>query len=485
MPQIKAPRLYKNRYGVFYFRIKNKTQERRISLKTKCPVTANIIALQLNADFERERAMTKPKISDFSFSLDNVRKSYEFDINAGTFRADTPEDHRNGMEALDKIMAAMEYQRSLSKTREIASAPAETEPVIQKSEKLSVAVDMWLAERAKKNAERTVTAKKYHMEDFCRRMIKGNPEINSINKAIIVRYKDVLLNKEGQTGKTVDNKLLTLMDFFKYVSNHGMYTVSNTNPVDGLFVLTKAERVAKNEPYDAFESEELKTLFEPLAYKEHMNAPDLFWGPLIGIYTGTRISDVAAIHCSDIKKSENGVDYLYIPKSKTNAGKRNVPISDDLINLGFLDYVNEVKQSGAERLFPHRSFVNGTYSKRLSEELLKYQTKRGLKKRGERKSFHSFRVNVITALANNGANTIQVMKIVGHETGEKGIETHLGYIRDLPDLKNIINTLSWGIDIEGLKYHGEFKDFINDKNNWIDLKKKKATTKKTRKAVTS
>lgn len=467
---------------MFYFRIKTKNEERRVSLRTKCPVTANILALQLNADLERERAMSKPKISDFSFLKEDVRKSYEFDIRAGTFRADTPEDHKNGMEALDKILAALEYHKSQT----VSPLPSPTpvmevvpvvavDPVVPKSEKLSVAVDMWLAERARKNAERTVTAKRYHMEDFRRRMVKGDPEINSINKATIVKYKNVLLNKEGQTGKTVDNKLLTLMDFFKYVSSHGMYTVSNTNPVDGLFVLTKAERVAKNDPYDAFERDELKTLFEPSAYREHMNAPDLFWGPLLGIYTGMRISDVAAIRCADVKCSENGVDHIYIPKSKTNAGKRNVPIADVLIELGFLDYVNEVRAAGAERLFPHRSFVNGTYSKRLSEEMLTYQKKRGLKNRGERKSFHSFRVNVITALANSGANTAQVMKIVGHETGEKGLETHLGYIRDLPDLKDVINRLSWSIDSQGLKYHGEFKEFVSNPKNWTESKKKRTT----------
>jgi hypothetical protein len=64
MPQIKAPRIYRNRCGVFYFRVKTKDSDRRFSLGMKCPVTANIIALRLNADLERERAMNKPKLSD-------------------------------------------------------------------------------------------------------------------------------------------------------------------------------------------------------------------------------------------------------------------------------------------------------------------------------------------------------------------------------------------------------------------------------------
>jgi hypothetical protein len=35
------------------------------------------------------------------------------------------------------------------------------------------------------------------MDDFCRRMIKGNPEINVISKSTIVQYKNLLLLKEG------------------------------------------------------------------------------------------------------------------------------------------------------------------------------------------------------------------------------------------------------------------------------------------------
>ena len=83
MPQIKAPRLYLNRCGVFYFRLKTKEKDRKVSLRTKCPTTANIVALQLNAVIERGRAMNKnsnnPNIGDFNFNLDEIRK-YEIEV---------------------------------------------------------------------------------------------------------------------------------------------------------------------------------------------------------------------------------------------------------------------------------------------------------------------------------------------------------------------------------------------------------------------
>jgi len=475
MPQIKAPRLYLNRCGVFYFRLKTKEKDRKISLRTKCPVTANIVALQLNAVIERGRAMknkktNNPDLADFNFDLDAL-KTYEIEFRGAKIKAEGPEDHARAMEALSKmeqVLPAVPTERELLAEQErkiIEDFISKSTPT--PSLKISEVQEQWIAERALKNKPRTVNSKKYHFKDFITRALKNEDvEINSLNKASIANYKKALL-KEGQTGKTIDNKLLTLMDFFDYAMNQGFYTVDNSNPVSGLFVLTKRERVKMTKSYEPFAPIEITTLFEPLAYKQAMKAPDLFWGPLLGLYTGMRIGEATQIRCEDVKLAENGVHYIYIYESKTQNGIRKVPVADALIQLGFLDYVEEVRAAGAKRIFPHRSFVNGSYSKRLSEEFLKYLTARNLKQADDRKSFHSFRVNVITQLANNGVSATLASRIAGHGT-EKGIDVHLGYVRDLPDLKNAIDTLVWPIDLQGLRYQGEFKELVANKKKWAD-----------------
>ncbi len=457
---IKTPRLIRNRCGVFYFRIKTATSDRRFSLRTKCPHTAAIIALQLNANFERERAMSNPKLSDFNFDPAALRR-YEIDLKNGVYKADGPDDHARMMDALERIGPIPPHMQPL------ATVPATAPTPVLKSLPVSEAVTLWLAERAKKNGKRTVDAKRYHAKDFMRR-IASNIEVNAITKAVLVGYKSALLT-EGQTGKTIDNKLMSLHDFFTYMLGHGLYTVSNSNPVDGLFVLSKAERVAKNEPFQPFTKTDLATFFDPVPYAAAMNSPDFFWAPLIGIYTGMRISEVTAIRCEDVQQADNGVHFIFVPKSKTTAGVRNVPISDALLDLGFLNYVEEVRQAGAERIFPHRLLINGTYSKNLSAKMLAYMTERGIKKANDHKSFHSFRVNVITALANNSANTAQTMKIAGHKQSGAD-EIHLGYVRDLPDLKPIVDGLSWPIDAASLKYDGRFAGFVADHKNWAKSK---------------
>ena len=492
--QIKAPRLCRNRCGVYYFRLKSGGKEKRISLRTKCSKTANILALQLNLDLERGRDMGEPKLSDFNFDVEALRR-YEIALKNGTtIRTDgSADDHARAME----MMAQMERVGVIDpEDRPLRSATAKR----AKSEPLTSAVDKWLANCSGKNGERTVDTKVYHIKDFLERSfpliesverwlaehekvefnkkkalralednkaagrhVSSDIEVNAIGKQTLVEYKDALLSIP-QTPKTIDNKLNSLHDFFKYMIGHGLHTALETNPVEGMFIQTKKSRAKSTKSYQPFTSEALAILFEPEAYLAAMEAPDLFWGPLLGIHTGMRIGEATQIRCVDVHQApDSGLHYIHVYKSKTPGGIRNVPISDALIELGFLDYVGECRAAGAERLFPHRALINHSYSKELSAGMLEYQRARNIK--APQTSFHSFRVNVITQMHNNDSNTAKVMKIVGHDDGG-GHAVHWGYVRDLPDLKPIVDRLAWPIDLQALRYDGRFAGFLANRNNW-------------------
>lgn len=461
MPQIRPPRLYRSRLGVFYFRIKKAARDQRFSLRTKCPDTATLLALELNAALERERIMKNPKASDILANLDaGKRRKYELEIGGAKIRADGPEDHARAMEALREM-------GKLPPGVNIYPTQPGTAPAIFKSKPLAEVAELWLAECRKKNAERTAYTKERHMADF-RKRIASDVEVNAITKATIVGYKTAL-NTDKQKANTIDFKLLSLSDFFTFAINNGHYTTSNANPVSGLFIQTKTKRKGGGDDdgpaFEEFTPDDLTRFFEPTAYKAAMNSPDFFWAPLIGIHTGSRISGVCAIQIDDILTAPSGVHYIHFRKNKNNASVRNVPIAQTLLELGFLDYVNEVRAIKAQYLFPHRSAIKGTRSKRLSERMTEYLVQQGIRRAsddGIPKSFHSFRVNVITALANANVNTIMAMRIVGHETGQGGnVQTHAGYVRDLPDLKREVDKLQWPINVDALRYRGEFAEFLN------------------------
>ena len=83
---------------------------------------------------------------------------------------------------------------------------------------------------------------------------------------------------------------------------------------------------------------------------------------LLGLCTGARIEELGQILLADIK-SEQGVPYIDVTdfvmdeiderkRVKTDGSIRVIPLHPKLIALGFLDYVQRMRSSGAVRLFP-------------------------------------------------------------------------------------------------------------------------------------
>lgn len=137
-----------------------------------------------------------------------------------------------------------------------------TKPV--KSEPITSTVDKWLANCDQKNAARTMNTKAYRIKDFSAcsfasvesverwlaehekvefnknkalrelaaskaagRYSHVDIEVNAIGKQTIVEYKSTSL-VIPQTAKTIDNKLNTLQDFFKYMLSRGLHAALET-----------------------------------------------------------------------------------------------------------------------------------------------------------------------------------------------------------------------------------------------------------------
>jgi integrase len=457
-----------------------------------------------------------PTLAELGLDLAALRK-YEIDLSSGKVKTDgTKADHDAAMEAIDRIglipggwppKPTDPLGVDLARMREASAVDASTAtgptaaPVPSRT--LAAVAESWIAERRQKNKPRTVYAKECHYGNFVEhlasvmdmaafnpseladfkkrhqnaakerseadgRAFRKLPEkeldglfvatktpIASLTKQHAVDFKAAMINA-GQKAKTVDNKLLTLSDFFEYAMGNGAYKATDgANPVSGTYILSKKERIEQAEPYKPFTDSDISRIFEPMAYKVAMSDADFYWCPLIALYSGMRISEAAGIYVDDVHQAPGGVHIIHVRKSKTGAGIRDVPIAQPLIDLGFLDFVAHHRNAGHERLFPHRLLINDSYSKELSEAFREHLIAVGVRKladKSERKSFHSFRVNVITQLTDNGANTVQIMRIVGHAPGAaQALATHLGYVRQLPNLKEVVDGLVWPIDLAGLK----------------------------------
>jgi integrase len=148
------------------------------------------------------------------------------------------------------------------------------------------------------------------------------------------------------------------------------------------------------------------------------------WGPLIALYSGARLNEIAQVHLDDIRQ-EQGVWCLDLNDDddtktlKTDASRRLVPVHSRLIELGLLDHVQGLRQSGAQKLFPSFRYCskNGwgrSLGRWFNETFL---VKVGMKDKGV--SFHVFRHTVITKLYHADVDEAVIQTLVGHE--RKGV----------------------------------------------------------------
>lgn len=200
------------------------------------------------------------------------------------------------------------------------------------------------------------------------------------------------------------NKLAALMEFAveeRYIKE---------NPARGLAV---ADKVKKKDKRHIFSDDQLIKIFSSALYtgcdndKHGYNKPGTakprntrFWLPLIGLYSAMRLNEMCQLKVADISVKK-GIHVFVVEECddedgpddkslKTDASIRIVPVHPELIKIGFLDYIDRIKQEGHERLFPDlkldtRGYYSGDYSKWFSRFLINIGAKT------KRTSYHSFR----------------------------------------------------------------------------------------------
>ena len=131
------------------------------------------------------------------------------------------------------------------------------------------------------------------------------------------------------------------------------------NPWEGLDISFKTTN--KRRPWT---DGELKTFFtQPLhtAYSlpkdKKAGADAAYWIPLLGLYTGARVGELAQLRVVDVDTTGE-FPVLSITDEgegqsvKSQAGVRKVPLHDELVRLGFLDYVEAMRKRKEDLLWP-------------------------------------------------------------------------------------------------------------------------------------
>ncbi|EII3144999.1 tyrosine-type recombinase/integrase [Vibrio parahaemolyticus O3:K56] len=225
-------------------------------------------------------------------------------------------------------------------------------------------------------------------------------------------YRDHLIEK-GLSAKTVKEYIAANKQFFDYCERIELIEKN-------VFKAIKApkSRVAKaSQQRDRWQLKELKKLFSSSEYRK--KDVQFNWTTKIQLYHGCRPSEVCQLTTSDIQIIE-GVPCITISDSeadqrlKTSNALRIVPLHNQLINEGFLEYVQGRREQKQKQLFDYKPHGdNKDWSFRYRTNLGKLQTAIGMKPNA-RPTAYSFRHTFIDELKIADTPEHIVAEIVGH-----------------------------------------------------------------------
>jgi integrase len=154
-----------------------------------------------------------------------------------------------------------------------------------------------------------------------------------------------------------------------------------------------------------WEPDELSSLFRSPVFTKGLRPAGgkgeaAFWLPLLSLYTGARLSELAALAVDDIKiDTASDVRFMTVVEDaalgrtvKTDTSVRAIPLHSELLRIGFMDFVEHAraKSGSSGRLFPEiERGPKGTYGEVWSKWFGRY--KRSLGIGNESSVFHSFR----------------------------------------------------------------------------------------------
>ncbi len=135
------------------------------------------------------------------------------------------------------------------------------------------------------------------------------------------------------------------------------------NPFEGFIKKVKRSKTARKK---GFSDEQVRIVFSKEVFQP--KTVERFWIPIILFYTGARLDEISQLHVSDVKyvpvphllvENLKDEDPALAKLLKNETSYRTIPIPNELLSLGFLDYAEAVKAGGHVHLFPNLPHKSG------------------------------------------------------------------------------------------------------------------------------
>ncbi len=209
---------------------------------------------------------------------------------------------------------------------------------------------------------------------------------------------------------TTVNKLLTLFgSIMLHCVKEGHL---RDNPAEGLKIQKKKR---PDEERKVYTPDDIKKIVAALP--SPADKPERHWIPLIGMFSGMRLGELCGLHLEDVKQIDgiwcfdvNGEDDKRL---KTLSSKRVIPLHPSLVQLGFLDFVDTMKEKGHPRMWPNlkRRGTDG-YCHAIGKWFQRFN--RQYVTSDQLKTFHSLRHTFADTLKQAGVQEALISELMGH-----------------------------------------------------------------------
>lgn len=318
-----------------------------------------------------------------------------------------------------RIFAPEEFARDRAQPR----APKHPEARLS----LSEIVDQW--ETARTPRAKTARKARVIVGEFD--ALTGGVRIGAVTSDHVQAYKEKLV-ESGRAGATGNNLLNLLRAVIRYAKECKIIEI---DPCQGIAIRTDKKKTKARNIYDRGD---LAALFGTSVWSSGDRpvggrGEAAYWLPLLALYSGARLEELGQLRLIDIA-TESYVDaddadatatVIRIVEDETDGLKlknvgsvRRVPIHPELIRLGFLDYVERLRATGAMRVFPDlRPDRDGVLTASWSKWFGRWLRKEA-RILDRRITFHSFRHSFKHYARQLGLAPDVQNEITGHETGD-------------------------------------------------------------------
>jgi integrase len=303
-------------------------------------------------------------------------------------------------------------------------------------------------------------------------------------KDTIQAIKDAGVQWPTLSQSSQAERMTFLTGLFRWLSQKEWLTHDPAASLKGETGLSKAERRdasrnTRNSAHDddeegrqPFTTEEIRSIFARPQYQtgdgRHISkgnqtwAPFEYWLPLLGAFAGCRIGEVSQLHLNDVREV-SGVWVLDINDStkdkrvKTqDTSIRRIPLHPKLIDLGFLEYCDSLRQAGYRRVFPELTYSRGDarYAKDPIRKMSAMLASLGMPRNGE-KVFHCLRHNANNALARVTMNDLPYVddnlkkymryKLMGHALPEGDVNQAHYTSATIAEMRSLISGINYDL----------------------------------------